>query len=162
MEVECLIETLGCLVAWLFGALHCVFNKLLVVSTCRRPTLPRINRPWFDLRLSCKSNYSAVGPLRKTIWPCDAGHVTCFAVIVRCGILCVLWNLLPVQIKPLALWTITLDNLVASHFLCIDLPALCLSGKETQEVVHFSVLTFVCNLALFLGFVLHLHSGVSW
>ena len=58
MEVEYLIDMLGYLVIWLFGELHCVFTKLLViVSVCRGATLQRIIRPWFDLRNSCKSNY---------------------------------------------------------------------------------------------------------
>ena len=31
MEVECSIDTLGYLVIWLFGELHYVFTKLLVI-----------------------------------------------------------------------------------------------------------------------------------
>ena len=58
MEVECLNDILVYLVMWLFGKLCCIFTKLLViVSVYRRATL------------------------RKTIGPCDVGHVTYFVVI---------------------------------------------------------------------------------
>ena len=58
MEVECLNDMLVCLVMWLFGELCCTFAKLLViVSVHWRATL------------------------RKTIEPCDVGHVTHFVVI---------------------------------------------------------------------------------
>ena len=112
MEVEHSIDTFGYLVIWLFGELHCTFIKLLViVSIYRPPTLQRIVRPWFDLQKRCKSNrfenegwfdlhslckskHFALDPHRKTIGQCDVGHVMCFVVIVRYGSLCVLWNLL--------------------------------------------------------------------
>ena len=179
MEVECLIDTLGYLVIWLFGELHCVFIKLLViVSIYHWATLQIIIRLWFDLQKRCKSkhfenggsfdlhnlyksNHSAVDLLRKTIGPRDVRHVTYFVVIVRHGTLCVLWNLLCID-EHLTLWIVTLNNLVTSYFLLFGLSASCLSGKETQEVVHFAVSTVVCKLDLFLGFVLHLHSDVSW
>ena len=47
MEVEYLIETLGCLVIWLFGELYCVFTKLLVIGSIYfRSTLQQTIRPW--------------------------------------------------------------------------------------------------------------------
>ena len=47
MEVEHLIGVLGYLVIWLFGELHCVFTKLLViVSVYRRATPPKTIRGW--------------------------------------------------------------------------------------------------------------------
>ena len=43
MEVECSIDTLGYLVIWLFGELHYVFTKLLViVSVFSGATLQKI------------------------------------------------------------------------------------------------------------------------
>ena len=80
MEVECSIDTLGYLVIWLFGELHYVFTKLLViVSVYSGATIQ-------------KTIHSAVDPLRKTIGPCDVGYVTYFIVITRYGTICVLWN----------------------------------------------------------------------
>ncbi len=51
MEVEYLNDTLVYLVIWLFGELHCVFTKLLViVSVYRRATLRKTTRPgWIIL-----------------------------------------------------------------------------------------------------------------
>ena len=47
MEAEHSIKMLGYLVIWLFGELHCVFTKLLViVSVCRGATLQKTIRPW--------------------------------------------------------------------------------------------------------------------
>ena len=43
--------------------------------------------------------------------------------------------------------------------LCLS--ALCIFGKETQEVVNFTVSARSAFLALFIGFVLHLYFGVS-
>ena len=46
MEVECSIDTLGYLVIWLFGELHYVFTKLLViVSVYSGATLQKTIRP---------------------------------------------------------------------------------------------------------------------
>ena len=38
----------------------------------------------------------------------------------------------------------------------LNLSALCLSGKETYEGIHFFLFDLLCNSALFLGFVLFL------
>ena len=56
MEVEHLIDTLGYFVIWLFGELHCMFAKsLVIVSAYCRATLQRIIRRVFDLHFFGKS-----------------------------------------------------------------------------------------------------------
>ena len=85
---------------WLFGYLVncivCLPNYwLLLVFIGGRRFRKLFGRVWPSLFWKVKC--PVVDPLRKTIVPCDVGHVAYFVVIVRYGSLCILWNLLCVD-----------------------------------------------------------------